>query len=50
MLITNNFLSESKSCKIENDNIETDSLITDDYDELLCRHHRCMLEEQKDRK
>ncbi|CAF1121971.1 unnamed protein product [Rotaria sordida] len=38
---------------IENDNIEENSLNNDEndnYDELLARHHRHMLEEQKDRK
>jgi hypothetical protein len=39
--------------KVENDNPEENSSINDeddDYDELLERHHRHMLEEQKDRK
>ncbi|CAF2729674.1 unnamed protein product [Rotaria sp. Silwood2] len=42
-----------KLCTIENDHIEENSLNNDEddnYDELLARHHRHMLEEQKDRK
>ncbi|UJR08969.1 hypothetical protein I4U23_013220 [Adineta vaga] len=39
--------------KVENEPTEDNSLINDeddDYDDLLARHHRHMLEEQKDRK
>lgn len=39
--------------KVENDTADESSSVNendDDYDELLARHHRHMLEEQKDRK
>ncbi|CAF1511070.1 unnamed protein product [Rotaria sp. Silwood1] len=47
--ISNNNETPLKLYTIENNNIEENSL-NDNYDELLARHHRHMLEEQKDRK